>query len=576
MTKLSPRKLFFIVGSTLALVATSRGDDTVVSAAADTTETPITEAVTNSDNHDLIDPQEAAPMTHESEPPTCECPPDLSEQLRRTLTTECGSKLELLNNDIKWFDTELNHCKSYHTTFVEDTERKIEEHTARSTVECDSKLAVSDGDIKWFETELDQCRSQHAVYVENTTKGLLDADHKFDQLRLESVAMKDEQLALKSEISSLTDADTIQTEECENSVSTCNNLLSSSRMESTQCGEKIQECKADHTVAVQRVKSLQKEHDALQSVRKQYAQCREEKAECLSDHNKALQKQGKLQKDHDRIESLHKTKVNNMKKEQSKQRIEIEQLKNNAKRYSDKYYDEREKVNGLEKDLRLMRRKAEVTYVNTTLVKQDIVGFTSRNLNRAYDAVDTGVSKVQEHPMAELVNVKARVIYEVTIDHMEHLYSTLKELYVQHCSPTIHRGLDSIQDSIKDTPTWKMYGAPGLEKVSEMQVGISLTIASAVKETSTVGLDYIELTAKDNEGVEYRWILEYIKQGLTYMKMNSGNVATWIMIGILCMMLIPSLLVDVILFIFHTIVFVILLPFYPFLILRNLISESST
>jgi len=325
MTKLSPKVPFFIFGSILAIVDTSRGDDTIVTVADDSA--------------------------------TCTCPPDLSEQLRTTLTNECDSKLEVLNNDLTWYDNALKDCESNFKKFEEDANRIFEEQVTRSVAECDSKLAVSNEDIKWFDANLNDCRSQHGTYVENTNRELDDTKIMFNRCETESAVISDERSTLESEVSSLREASAIQMERCDDSISTCNDLLSSTQMENAQCNQKMKGC------------------------------------------------------------------ISNT--EQSKLKKENEQLKKNVKMEQKRYYDEKENANRLEKDLTAMRRNAEVTYVNTTLMKNNIVGFTSNNMNRVYDAYANVVSKVQQLPLINSVETKARDLYGMVSDRIEYLYSNL-------------------------------------------------------------------------------------------------------------------------------------------------------
>jgi len=573
MSKLSPKILFFIFGSILALAARSRGDDTVVLVAAAATDNPIEgEEPSIDDPH--IDPPEVTPTAPTSEL-TCECPPDLSEQLRTTLTTECDSRVAVSNDDIHYLQTEIDRCSSRHTTLVEENDRTFTEHTAKLTTECDSKLAQSNDNILRHQTEIKHCNSQHATYVVNTDRELTDASVNVDRCVVESTALEEERLKLKLEVSSFKESSAIHTKQYDETISSCNAELSSCGKKVTQYIHEMEGCRLHYDEVLQKHESLQNENFRLESVQKEYTQCRQDMAEIQSDYNEALQSKESLMKEHDRLESWHESKTKKMQEEKIKLKIEIERLKKNKKIQQDHYNDERDHVTRLEKELRIMRRDAEITYVNTTLVRQDIVKFTSSNLNRVYDVCDT-----------EMLN-KVLVLYTATIDRSVELHFRLNELYLHYCAPAVHSTVDRLKKAysicvptvnqklyiIQNTSFWKMYVAVGIEKVNQALKSVFLTLASAVKQSTTLGLDYIELIQGDDGDAQDIWFLGSIVPILRYMKNTSDSVAKWIILVFTAFLLAPCLVNKVLRFFFSSILFVVLLPFRPFLMVRCWISK---
>lgn len=168
MTRLTPRTLFFILGSILAIANTSRGDD------------------------------------------TCNCPPDPSEQLIQTLTAECDSKVQELNDHLAGYE---GHVRDHITALEEENDQKMQEHTAQSTEACESKAKELTDDIYWYNQFLDECRAKHAAYELEADEKLADVEDKLYQCDEGRSVGTEEQLALKSEVSDLRTARALQTEQ---------------------------------------------------------------------------------------------------------------------------------------------------------------------------------------------------------------------------------------------------------------------------------------------------------------------------------------------------------------------------
>merc|ERR1719491_99400 len=59
------------------------------------------------------------------------------------LTTECNSKLAVVDGEIHYFETKFGDCESRFEAYIEDIDQKIEknlEYTPRSITDCNSRL----------------------------------------------------------------------------------------------------------------------------------------------------------------------------------------------------------------------------------------------------------------------------------------------------------------------------------------------------------------------------------------------------------------------------------------------------
>ncbi len=255
---------------------------------------------------------------------------------------------------------------------------------------------------------------------------------------------------------------------CQSKITSMNAAIADISDELSQTIASYQSCQKEKAQTSSRVAELQKDietHETSLSTSRNDAQaCREEVATCLSDYNGALQDHDTLKQKYHRIKGIHDRQSKELHDEIASLQSQIDKSKKEHKRLQNKYHDEREQVNDLEKVLRRMHLDATRTYVNTTLIMEDTVEFLSKSVDRSIVWTEGVMAR------KDVKNVQRKVV-----DITSPALSFARELYDTHAASHIHdlklqlRDIDAVE-------------------------GMRLFLVSVVEQVGKTGLDYLELT----------------------------------------------------------------------------------
>ena len=214
----------------------------------------------------------------------------------------------------------------------------------------------------------------------------------------------------------------------------------------------------------------------LKSTTAKLQTCKEDSVALQSNLNDVLQSQTNLENSIDITKRAHNDKLKSIRTELTKAQKEIQNQKNIHKALNLKWLDSRTDIQDLQADLRKMRFESQNTYVNTTLIVQDL-----QNLFVKY--TDAGIDYVVEHVWNhDLWNHE--VVEQGKFIYRTHVHPLLvvksKSLYEGHVAAHVNEGVKR------------------LRQVDAIEGG-RLACVSSVKYGSKAVLDYMFLTSKDKK-----------------------------------------------------------------------------
>ena len=204
--------------------------------------------------------------------------------------------------------------------------------------------------------------------------------------------------------------------------------------------------------------------DKLTALEQQYHTCKQDSVSIQSNYNEILQSESKLQTKITHQQTAHNQKEKTLREELSSLQTKLEQQKKHHKNLNERYLKAREESQEMEKELRRIRFESQRTYLNTTLIRED-VGKTFVKYT------DRGVALVEEAWRHDRVQQVKSVVMEKSAPLVEHG----KGLYDKH-------GKGKVEEMVQ-----KMKDIDQIE-------GVRLTVVSFVQHGSRAVLDYMELT----------------------------------------------------------------------------------
>ncbi len=171
-----------------------------------------------------------------------------------------------------------------------------------------------------------------------------------------------------------------------------------------------------------------------------------------------------------KIEEKYNKKIKELRNQMAENNKELDMKKKSFRSMQDRYHDSREEVTKLERELRMMHLNSQRTYLNTTLVREDMVKMIYKCLDQSVMFVD----RVMADKRVQTWNEQIRSTVRSFLKPFDPFYQ--KSVY-----PTLV------------TVGKKIKSVDGIE-------GIRLLIISLVEQGSTIALNYIQLTEQRHAG----------------------------------------------------------------------------
>lgn len=214
----------------------------------------------------------------------------------------------------------------------------------------------------------------------------------------------------------------------------------------------------------------------LKSTTAKLQTCKEDSIALQSNLNDVLQSQTNLENSIEITKRAHNDKLKSIRMELTKAQKEVQNHKNIHKALNLKWLDSRTDIQDLQADLRKMRVESQNTYVNTTLIVQDV-----QNLFVKY--TDAGIDYVVEHVWNHDV-WNHEVVDQGKFIYRSHVHPLLvvksKSLYEGHVATHVNEGVKR------------------LRQVDAIEGG-RLACVSSVKYGSKAVLDYMFLTTSKDK-----------------------------------------------------------------------------
>jgi len=241
-------------------------------------------------------------------------------------------------------------------------------------------------------------------------------------------------------------------------------------------------------------KELQQAQQKTQSCQKELQSTKDSQAELEGQLDEYETK-------HSKLTTKYNVKVKELRSELSNLSKELETSKKSLKTMQDRYYDTKQENKDLDAELRRMHYNAQRTYVNTTLMKEDMVGLVMNGMDKSLTVVDNVMR-----------NDKVQSVYGIIKEKMMDLVvKPLVPLYQKNVRPHI----DMIGNKLKSVDA--------IESVRRLAV-------SFIQQGATITLNYMELTKDNNSRTRVspsrRRIRAQVVAVLGNMKRNPASVVS--------------------------------------------------
>jgi len=313
-----------------------------------------------------------------------------------------------------------------------------------------------------------------------------------------------------------------------------NECLLQSHQQSVQLSTKFvqtQELREKMTLFESQLSSVQSNYDSLV----------QSSNECKNERKSLLENNQDMKKQLQVLEERCDSRASMFQKEKEEMKSNYEILQRQYKEKNNEYYQAREQIHKLEKELQNMYEKSESTYINLTLIRQDLGWAVMKRIDQAVEFLE------RVHHSKTVVDLKRKVM------------STVIHPLAQKCLHwyKVHHGQEHVR-SLQE----RLHRFEVLEKVR-------LTLVSSVQHGSNIVLIYMDLTSstesgKDGNGStttnqENPWyaasfhsklqrksktvprVKSWVKEWMQYAQENAEKVVhdgIWMFVGVIILMLI--------------------------------------
>lgn len=214
----------------------------------------------------------------------------------------------------------------------------------------------------------------------------------------------------------------------------------------------------------------------LASVQSNYDSLVQSSEECRNERRTLLQENQDLLKKVHGLQEKYDSRTSDFQKEKEEMQVKFEVLQEQYKVKNNEYYDAKEHIHRLEKELQSMYDKSETTYINMSLIVQDLGWEVMKRIDNAVDFLE------RFYHSKTVVEVQSKV-KEVT----QPLWKKCLDLY------NVHHGEDLVR-SMQE----RLYEIKAMERAR-------LTLVNVVQHGCKIVLNYMDMTGMlsemDSDGV---------------------------------------------------------------------------
>ena len=285
-------------------------------------------------------------------------------------------------------------------------------------------------------------------------------------------------------------------------------------------GKTLQECEAAKVVLLNDVHELQSKTnllipkiEKLEERERSFAisegssqaatsKCQLNLVESETNYNGALQSLKNAEDKLNIMELKQERKLKSLKDEKASLTSETARQKRQLKQSREKELDLKHKISELESEMLKLRRAAQSTYLNSTLIIQDVATFVSRRYDNliSSDGFSTVSSKVSP-----------------TYHYLKSKVTLMKKYYKKQFIPRTSKVMKNVVNAI-----------PQLQEPAENVLlfteSMRLSFVSLVKQSSKIGSNYIELKKGEKTGNEVENVLEKF---FAYCNKNASDIVHW-------------------------------------------------
>jgi len=275
--------------------------------------------------------------------------------------------------------------------------------------------------------------------------------------------------------------------------------------------------------------------DELSKYRDLFSTCRLELVESNSNFNEALQKFISLEERYTHLQSSHNRSAAIREEKIADLKLELKKMERQAELSRERYIDSRSDVTRLEKALLEMNYKSRRTYVNTTLIAEDITRFVSRRVDRIYRYCERFAKKAS--PRYKRMRSDIRASYRQYERSLAPRLEVLTRRLLGILRFIVRIG-EMHHIRCIDTPVMKFIAV----RASTILQAVRLSLICIVEQTCEIVLNHFKLVSVDPNEKSLPLEDNRIIQGTHLIQKNSEKIVDCLGVSTFCIIILSVVL----------------------------------
>lgn len=412
---------------------------------------------------------------------------------------------------------------------LSNLDRSTEENQnlAKEIAELQNKLKSSEQSVSTLSEAQDEMKKNY----DDVRRQIATSTESNDKLTKENSDLLKKYQTAETSISSLT-----QTQEnMEKDMKNVKESLQKSEDDNKAVNEKLKNSE-------QIVVSLEKKSESLTTnlkttqgkladLESAHKNLKENLAETEMNYNNAQLSIDELESERSRKEKSYKNKQNKWMSKIEKLEKELSKVQKEADDYREKHTNARKEISILEKELHEMHRNAVSSYVNRTLLIDDISHFFDRHIDKAVSAGEKATKKTGDY--SATVKTKLLTVLDKVREKSDPHVGKAKEMYSKHAQERVQSTRNLAQNVYKEHaakhvdiyvfPLWKSYGEPVLTRVLEALESTRLSMVSGIDMSSNTVISYID-GSKDEEKTPHNPLVKRVYNMAVRVNKNAAYI----------------------------------------------------